>query len=372
MRVEGVHLHRVQIPMKRAFKHALHERRTTDAVIVAIEDEQGNLGWGEVLPRPYVTGETVEGVLEQSAPDWARELLGVELADMAEVGQWLHDMAERSQRALAVVCGFDLALLDLAGQRFGIPVAQVLGGEQGPDLPAGVIVGFETPTDKLARYCAALRLSGKHHVKVKVGLGDDLQRLQIVAKVFKNQPLRLDANAAWSAPEAIDKLQAFVQAVPIASIEQPVPADDLPGLAAIRERTGIAVMADESICSLADARALIEAGAADIFNVRLGKNGGLLASARLARLAADHGIAVHLGTMVGETGVLSRASEVFGRCIPGFACLDGKGQNRFLLEVDIVQESGQHPVGLSTPGLGVSLAMEHLKRYQVGETRKIT
>ena len=101
-------------------------------------------------------------------------------------------------------------------------------------------------------------------------------------------------------------------------------------------------MADESLRDLADAERLIESGAARIFNVRLGKNGGVWAAHRLCARAREAGIGLHLGTMVGETGVLSRASEVFGRCESGFDCLDGKGQNAFLLEVDILGESGHH------------------------------
>lgn len=372
MRVEAVQLRRVQIPMKRSFKHALHERHTTDAVLVGIEDDRGMLGWGEVLPRPYVTGETVQGVLEQGAPRFARELTGRTFETVQAAKDWLLWMAQQAGRELAVLCGFDLALLDLAGQRFQTSVAQMLGGPRREALPPGVIVGFETPTDKLARYCATLRLSGRKHVKIKVGLDDDAQRLAAVAKVFKGVPLRLDANAAWSADEAIERLAVLRDVAPIASIEQPVSAEDLEGLARIREQTGIAVMADESVCSLRDAGALIERQAADIFNVRLGKNGGLLASARLVELAQAHGVAVHLGTMVGETGVLSRASEVFGRCVGDFACLDGKGQNAFLLEVDIAEESGEDPLDLSSPGLGVTLSMTRLQKYQVGETRRIT
>lgn len=83
--------------------------------------------------------------------------------------------------------------------------------------------------------------------------------------------------------------------------------------------------------------------------------------------------------MVGETGVLSRASEVFGRCEPGFVCLDGKGQNAFLLEVDILGESSHHRAprdGLwvgpddgpePSPGLGVLLDEQRLEAHRVGD-----
>jgi L-alanine-DL-glutamate epimerase-like enolase superfamily enzyme len=171
---------------------------------------------------------------------------------------------------LATLCGFDLALLDAMGQSLCEPLETVLGGMSGPSLPAGVIVGFEQPTEKVARYCATLRLSGKKHVKVKVGLEDDTERLAAIVKVFKTLPLRLDANAAWTVDEAIERLGALQAVAPIASIEQPVVADDIEGLRRIQAETGIAVMADESLRDLADAEQLIERQAASIFHVRLG------------------------------------------------------------------------------------------------------
>ena len=367
MLIERVELRRVQIPFRRAFGHAAHERHKSDAVLVSIGDEQGQVGWGEILPRPYVTGETLEEVLDVAAPALAHELVGRRFETPDGAVAWLRQAASGIGRKLATLCGFDLALLDVAGRRFGCSVADFLGGVVRDALPPGVIVGFEIPTEKVARYCATLRLSGRRHIKVKVGRDDDHERLRLVASVFKGVPLRLDANAAWSAEETIERLRSWSD-VAIASIEQPVPANDFAGLREIRRATEVAVMADESVCTLDDAERLVSEGAADIFNVRLGKNGGLLASRQVVELARRSGIELHLGTMVGETGVLSRASEVFGRCVQGFACLDGKGQNAFLLERDILEEEARDG-GHEPPGLGVRVSESIVREHQVGETR---
>jgi muconate cycloisomerase len=146
----------------------------------------------------------------------------------------------------------------------------------------------------------------------------------------------------------------------IESVEQPVAGDDIEGLRRVRLETGIPVMADESLCSLDDGSRLVEAGAADVFNIRVGKCGGLLGSLRLTELARASGLGVHLGALVGETAVLSRAAELFGRSVPGFACLEGKGQNRFLLEGDIGEEES------GAPGLGVALRADWLAKYEQG------
>lgn len=370
MRVEAVELRHVRIPLRRAFGHALHERDHADAVLVSMRDDAGNVGWGEVQPRPYVTGETIEMVLDGLAAPLATRLVGRELASIDDTVHWIEAASPHMGRHLATLCGFDLALLDLAGQRFGVPAATVLGGPTRDALPPGVIIGFEHETRDLARYCATLRLSGKRHVKVKVGRDDDIERLQAVARVWKGVPLRLDANAAWSSDQAIQRLLDIQAVVPVASIEQPVAAEDLAGMRRIREATGVAVMADEAVCSLADAQKLVDARAADIFNIRLGKNGGLLAARRLVAFARQAGLDVHLGTMVGETGVLSAAAEIFGRCIDGFECLDGKGQNAFLLEVDILEDRSDHSA--AAPGLGIRVSTERVEAHQVGPHRRFT
>jgi L-Ala-D/L-Glu epimerase len=337
-------------------------------VLVELVDDAGTRGWGEVLPRAYVTGETLDSVLDEHGPRLCARWVGVELGDRDDVVAFLRADIDRQGGALATFGGLELALLDAAGQRFGFALADVLGGIRGPELPAGVIIGFEVATEALARHCAALRFGKRRHIKVKVGLPDDEARMAIIAGVFGDLPLRIDANAAWPADVAVRRLRALAR-FPIASIEQPVDKDDLAGLRRIRQEVGMKVMADESVCTLADARALADAQAVDIFNVRLGKMGGVLAAARICELARERGIEVSLGTMVGETGVLSRASEVFGRCVPGFDCLDGKGQNRHLLAEDVLAPD---PPRDDAPGLGVRVDIDRVHALSTRELSSAT
>jgi L-alanine-DL-glutamate epimerase-like enolase superfamily enzyme len=189
-------------------------------------------------------------------------------------------------------------------------------------------------------------------VKVKVGREDDALRLAEIASVLKDVPLRLDANEAWGVEEAIEKIRSF-KGISIASVEQPVAAADWAGLREIRSGTGVPIMADESLITLGDAMNLADQGAADVFHIRLGKLGGLLGAQRVVELAQQRGIGLHLGTMVGESGILTRASEVFGRLYQGFDCFDGKGQNRLLLSEDLLADPRQaEEAGLDVPGLG--------------------
>jgi muconate cycloisomerase len=366
MQVESFRLHRIQIPFKAAVEHARRGRTGTDAVIVALREAGGLEGFGEILPRDYVTGETVEAVLDGLGPAMGARFVGQRFSTREEVVHHLRRELDLAGRNLATFCGFELALLDLAGKALGFALGDVLGGVEGPALPGGVVIGFEVKTPALPRSCAVLRLGGKRHIKVKVGLPDDRERLAIISDALK-VPLRLDANGAWpSAAEAVPALLAF-RGVPIASIEQPLPPGDLEGARRVREETGLPVMADEAVCTLEDADRLIAARAADLFNIRPGKCGGVLGSLRLVERARAGGVRCHLGTLVGETGLLTRAAEIFGRFVPGFDCLDGKGQNALLLRADVLENARDAvDAPVRAPGLGVRVSLDRLRAHQVG------
>jgi len=369
VKVERFDLYPIRIPFKTPFTHARYERTETRAVIVALRSADGLVGFGEVLPRDYVTGETIEGVLSAVGPSLGARVAGRSFEHADEVVLHLRRELDRAGRNLATVCGFETALLDLAGRTFGFALGEVLGRTVLPAPPAGVVIGFEVETKALPRYAAVLRLLGKRHVKVKVGLPDDDERLSIIADAVK-VPLRLDANGAWaSAAEAIRRLRALAT-IPIASIEQPLSPDDIEGARRIREQTGLAVMADEGLCTREDADRLIRAQAADIFNIRIGKCGGVLASLRIVERARESGLRCHLGTLAGETGILTRIAEIFGRFVPGFDCLDGKGQNESLLQQDVLEDPREAVnAPASAAGLGVRVSMERIQAHEVRSPR---
>ena len=359
MRITDVAVYRICIPFRRPFGHALYWRDKTETIILCISCDAGQKGWGEVLPRRYLGGTTIELALSRELPELIETWRGRSFENGHQVIAALREEHRYGSCSLATRSGWELALLDLAGKAFGFAAGNVLGRTVGPELEAGVVIGFDVDTEKLERHCLLFRLAGKRHVKVKVGRDDDLHRLQIVNAVFGPAvPLRLDANGAWSGDEAISQVRRM-RPWNVCSVEQPVSARDLDGMRKVREKTGMAVVADESLCSLADASSIIKARAADVFNIRIAKCGGLLASLDLIKLAKNSGLSCQLGTLVGETGILSRASEIFGERVEGFRFLEGKRQNRQLLVQDIVEDPG-------TPGnygLGITIAEERLARW---------
>jgi len=180
--------------------------------------------------------------------------------------------------------------------------------------------------------------------------------------------LRADANAAWTAEDALDALEAL-RPFALSCIEQPVAADDIDGMRYVRERAGIKVMADESLVTRAQARQLIERRACDLFNVRVSKCGGISGSLDIAGLAGRAGIGIQVGAQVGETAILTAAGRHLAANLPELVYAEGSF-GALLLSEDVSEEDlafgagGVAPI-LTQPGLGVTIREEALERFAV-------
>lgn len=75
IRIRRIELFAVRVPLKKEIKHASHSRIESDNLVVKIELANGQVGYGEGVPRSYVTGETVASTFETLAKhDWARQI----------------------------------------------------------------------------------------------------------------------------------------------------------------------------------------------------------------------------------------------------------------------------------------------------------
>ena len=359
MKLTGFELRIIEIPMRFAVQHSLAERTVARNVLVAARDEEGRVGWGECCPRSYVTGETIESVQEALAGSLLPPWVGRELAEFEDVVAILEDLlGGLGPRQQAAFCACELAVLDLAGKRFGRSAGSVLGPVLTPEVRYSGVIASEAP-DRVRRFAEFMRAFEVQAVKLKVveSLERNLENARIARDVLGGEvSLRVDANCAWDAAEAIRQLEALA-AFDIVGCEQPLPADDLDGLAEVTAAGIAPIVVDESMCTLEDARLLIERRACDVFNVRISKCGGLLNSGRIHRLAQEAGLRCQMGAQVGETGILSAAGRHYAtRCAP-LLWLEGS-YGELLLERDIVEPSvavgkGGLAPALDEPGLGV-------------------
>jgi muconate cycloisomerase len=205
-------------------------------------------------------------------------------------------------------------------------------------------------------------------VKIKVGNEKDTEVLSLAREILGHKvDIRVDANGAWSAEEAEERIAAMM-AYSISAVEQPVPKEDILGLKRVAERVEIPVIADESLCLEHDAKHLAALGACQVFNLRLSKCGGILAANRLYEIGRKKAIAAQLGCQVGETGILSAAGRQLASSRK-MIYLEGS-YSRYLLQDDIVNEPVEFgPGGVAQPlaghGLGVSVNEDVLQNLAV-------
>ena len=143
--------------------------------------------------------------------------------------------------------------------------------------------------------------------------------------------LRVDANEAWTAEDAVARIHAL-EAFDITSVEQPIPHEAVEALAAIRKQIHTPIMLDESLCGEVDAERAIRGGWCDLFNIRLSKCGGFIPSLRLAQLAVRNGLGYQLGCQVGETAILSAAGRQFASSVKGIRYLEGSYDRHLVRE----------------------------------------
>jgi muconate cycloisomerase len=376
--VQSIAVYQLRIPFHRAFRHALQSREESDAVIVKITGSDGMIGFGESLPRSYVTGEITETMMQRIRDDLAPKIFQESFAPGWETLEHLQSvMPFWTQSATAGVlawnaafCGVELALLDWNLRAGQCALADLLPSAR-PEVIYSGVISADSPEDAAALARRMARF-GIRQLKVKVGSANDMSRLEAVRRAIGDQiELRADANGAWSADQAIEQLSRLKK-FNLQAIEQPVAPDDFAGMKRVRTESDIPVIADESLVTLDQARRLVEQRACDYFNVRLSKNAGIAGSSAIAELAEHSGIKIQVGAQVGETGILSAAGRTFAAHLPALQFAEGSFGTWLLVE-DLTFEriafgwGGRAPL-LKSRGLSVTVNEEALERLTVTKT----
>lgn len=371
MKLVAATLYALRIPFVESFSHCAVERRWSDSVVVRVRDEAGTDGFGEGTPRPYVTGETVDAMLNHLTSELWPRVAGREVPpadDLEAVATFLPEIrlpgaiAPNASRA-----ALEVAVLDCALRRARRPLATLLPPHRSRVTYSGVITAG--PVARAVQHARRMRAIGLHDVKVKVGFDDDVARVTAVREALgPDASLRLDANGAWNFERAIEVLNAVTH-LGIAAVEQPLPRGSVEDQARLRQATPVPIMADESLVTPADGEALIADKAVDFFNIRISKCGGLARSLAIAERAAKAGLGVQVGSQVGETAILSAAGRHLAAALPSVVFVEGSFGTLLLAE-DVSVESvrfghrGEAPL-LTGPGLGIRVVEERLRRRAV-------
>ena len=357
----------VDVPTVR--KHKLSSLSVTAQSYVIVELRLGNgvIGIGEAatLGGPRWSEESVESIKATIDTYLAPTLIG-SAADRFEAARVRMD--EAAKRNNAAKGAIDSALFDAVGKTLGVRSVQLLGGIVRESVPVLWTLASGDPAqeiDEAERKIAA----GLHNTfKVKIGAQTpeaDVARMRRLAGALEGRAsLIVDANQAWDETTALRCLPILAE-IGVTLIEQPLPAWNIAGMARLRTRSTVPLMADECVFSTHDMLDVARAGAADVVSLKLVKHGGLLAMREVASVARAAGIGLYGGCLLESSiGAAAHVQVFAGLRDLAWGCEHFGPQ---ILTGDLVTEPlhfEDFHIHLPTgPGIGVTLDQDKLRRY---------
>jgi len=290
-----------------------------ETVVAQVFTDEGICGYGEGAGATFITGETTDTVLG-AIQVLREELIGLDPLAVGHIHRVMDRALVGNGSAKAAI---DIALYDIMGKVARAPLYKILGGVS-PKIETDITILIDKPST-MAKQAKELVAKGFRFVKVKAGSDPvrDVEAVRLIREaVGPSIHIKIDANQAWSVSECL-RVMEHLRALGVDVVEQPTPYWDSDGLAQIRRKGPIAVMADESCFTPQDAVALIKKDAVDMINVKLMKCGGLYRAMEINAICQAAGIGCMVGCMLeGRIGIAAGAALAASHPNFRFADLD--------------------------------------------------
>jgi L-alanine-DL-glutamate epimerase-like enolase superfamily enzyme len=386
--VTELQLFAVDLPFKTVVRHAAAARTTSESLFLRMTLDSGVDGWGEALPRAYVSGESRQDAFALLRDQVLPALVGQRFQSLPEVVSFLEKCDGKAPSEwvapdvpqTSAWCCVDLALLDAFGRASGEP-ARPAAAVPAPSPAAlgryrysGVVSAGQGWSYAVS--LLKMRAFGFRQVKLKLERDGTLQAARTARRLLgRRVDLRVDANMAWDVEQALEVI-GQLRAVGIRSFEQPIAADDLAGLARLVAESSAQIMVDEGLTDRDSLQRFITQRACTAANVRISKCGGLIGAYARCREALDAGLMLQVGCQVGESSLLSAAHltllSALAPLTPGVRYAEGCFGRHLLREdpaAPLVQfgYGGRPPPRPAGAGLGVRVDLAALQRYVVDQ-----
>jgi L-alanine-DL-glutamate epimerase-like enolase superfamily enzyme len=326
--------------------------------LVEMEAEDGTIGYGETTAAPDADAQKI--VLLKLA----RSYVGRSVYDYTAAGEdayrknFLVFGGNMQRYANQLLCGLELAALDLQGKLMERPVWELLGGEKRKEVGYFYFLQGQS-AEELAADAKAGADAGHPIIYLKVGISPDydLANIKAIRKAIgDDHRLRLDANEAWAPALALRMLQA-IEPYNIEYIEQPTTSLSTLPLKHLKERSPIALGADQSVFTIQDVYQACATSAADMIAVGPREIGGLRGMMKASAICEGAGLTLCIHSSM-SSGITTCAEHHVGRAA---ANLDDGNQIMWqLLEDNVIASPCLEPqkgkLSLEgRPGLGFEL-----------------
>lgn len=352
MRITGVTVRSVDVPLTRPYAVANHATDLASMVLLQLHGDGPLVGLGAATPEPEVNGDTRDAAAAQLQAV-ADSLRGREVAPPSTFAPLLATLRSPGARM-----ALDIALHDLWARAADRPLVDLLGRVH-TALPTSVTIG-------IGDVAMTLREAGEYLgrgftvLKVKIGqdVGLDVERLvRLRERVGVGIALRVDGNVGYRPPQLLQLLRD-TRSLDLEFVEQPLPPAGIDAQRALPPALAATLMADESLHDVADAQRLVAAPRAfGSFNVKLVKCGGILPARAIAAVAHEAGLGVMWGCMDESRIAIAAALHTAFSC-PATRWLDLDGHLDLATDFATGGFTLQDGVMrlLDRPGLGVDAA----------------
>ncbi len=310
MRIERISLSHIRIPLIEPFRISNGVVEEKDGIIVGVH-AGGIAGYGEASPMAggFYSSETPESTWDDLCDIIVPRLL----RDRPESVEGVNEILDQIGGNPFARAGVETAFWDLEGQRGGVPLFRLLGGER-EEVECGLAVGIYPSIPEMLRVVRRHLSEGYRRLKIKIQPGWDVEPLRAVREEFGDIALMVDANCAYRIAdlEHLRRLDEFG----LMMVEQPLPKDDLEGHARLQAAIATPVCLDESAKDIPTVERAIALKSCRIVNIKIQRVGGLLAARKIHDLCSAMGVPVWGGTMP-ELGIGS-AQTVHLSTLPNF------------------------------------------------------
>ena len=343
-----------QIPPIAPYRSHIRSSSTTCSAIVRVETDEGLVGWGE---------HNTNFLPDVSARKMAADAQWVVGRDPLNIAAFHRDC----RLGTRLKCGIELALWDIRGKAFGVPVAVLLGGIIRPEIELAACMGIQS-YERAGEIALQYVELGFSTLKTKAGsdADEDYEMARgVYDAVGDKLKLRIDPNRAYT-PQQAAELAKRLEPFGLEYFEQPIPAEPLADAAWLREQTTIPIALNESVIDPASVWEILHAGAASHILPDTHIAGGILPCVTIGHLCEAAGVPciMHCGH---DLGPKTAAMLHIAAACPSYSLANDC--TYYGLEDDILTEPFQIVRGKialpNKPGLGIEGDPEKLKRYAV-------
>jgi L-alanine-DL-glutamate epimerase-like enolase superfamily enzyme len=297
-RITGVELSLAFLPLKTAISDAKvltgRQKPLTEVAFLfaEIRTEAGLSGVGYSYSK-RAGGQGLFAHAKEVAP----ELLGEDPNDIQRLWTklvWAGASVGRSGLSTQAIAAMDIALWDLKGKRAGLPLAKLLGAHRDSVQCYNTSGGFlSSSMEEVLSNAQAAVEQGIGGIKIKVGQPDaavDIKRVCAVREALGDAfPLMVDANQQWNRSTAI-RMGRKLEEFDLVWIEEPLDAYDAEGHAALARELATPIATGEMLTSVAEHRALINAGSVDFMQPDAPRVGGITQFLKIMALGQEAGV----------------------------------------------------------------------------------